>query len=380
MASGDVDPSTSDGRGRKSRLDGDRQPTIVERHDYHPVPLVAKDGVVPSVSTPDMDSRMAAIEKMVMEISRSLQTPPPEDEWENGTNVPEENTVSDLDFGFADGQGDSDPLRDLAASVGAGLLGASGVTPTVSPCTDEPQVAQSDKDKLNEVALSMLKDTFGREDVGKAVFDELAEVLDKTLRYQPNHNLVQELLEKVPYPVNVPKLKVPAMNEELLHAMSRGGKFLDSKLFRSSGLLAKSLVPIMNFLTDIYSGKMRPLSDYFQDLMCSVRLTVANLNYLHQTRRDVCKLLIKEPGLHKFCNWNCAIGEEYLFPFDMVKKVEEYRKSIKLGVPQRGRYFRGRSSFRGNRFYAKGKGPYRGSTTIYPRSYPQSGQGKESSK
>ena len=120
---------------------------------------------------------------------------------------------------------------------------------------------------------------------------------------------------------------------------------------------------------------MRPLSEYYQDLFITLRLGVANLNYFHQTRKDLCKFLINEPGLKKHCNWSSAIGDDFLFPFDMIKKVEEYRKAIKLGAPRRPRFFRGRPSFRGGRFYGRGRSNFRGS---YPRSTPQSGRGRAS--
>ena len=385
MASGGSSPPTSGNVDKKRRLDGDRPPTILERVNYAAIPRVVNANDSPTVSNPDLSARVAVIERLVTELTQTVRSALPiPDSADDGDELDEpDEHVSDFDYDIADGQGDGDPLGDLAAVARAGHLRANtvntpatSVTPPPTPGANAPPPSVlSDKTILEACSMSMLKDTLGREDEGKPVFDELADSLNKTLRLQPNHPVVHEMLEQLHYPSNVPKLKIPLMNEELLSAMPKGGKFLDTKLFRTSGLLAKCLVPILNLLTDIHGGNMRPLSEYYQDLFCTLRLSVANLNYLHQTRKDLCKLLINEPGLKKQCNWSSAIGDDFIFPFDMVKKVEEYRKAIKLGAPRRPRFFRGRPSFRGGRYYGRGRSSFRGS---YPRSAPQSGRGRAS--
>ena len=66
-------------------------------------------------------------------------------------------------------------------------------------------------------------------------------------------------------------------NDEILNALPRGGRAIDAKLFKSSGLLAIGLVPLLRFMTDVQGGALRPFPEYATELFSSVRLIVANI-------------------------------------------------------------------------------------------------------
>ena len=88
-----------------------------------------------------------------------------------------------------------------------------------------------------------------------------------------------------------------------------------------------------------------------------------------------CSVLIQENALKQLCTWQCAIGDEFIFPFDVTKKVEEYKKAKQLGVRKR-RVFRGRPGFRGRGRSYGGRGRYNNFRGFPSQSNSQSGRGK----
>ena len=383
-----MSPTASGSGAAKRALDwldaGPSTSTRAKRANTRPNVSLAEDTAdsAPSGVGNDLNARMSAIERMLATLTQTVRagpTPSPAHEFDqDDLDYDDDDHVSVSDSLDA-GQSDGDPLGRLAADIGATNLRASGQFPqshaTVPTGATVPLPASTvltDQIVLGRCTLTLLQDTLGREELGDKIYDDLADSLGKSLRHQPNALKVQELVDSIKYPANVPQLKVPLTNDEILNALPKGGRALDAKLFKSSGLLAKCLVPLLHFLSDIHDGALRPLPEYATEIFSSVRLIVANLNYLHQTRKDVYSMLIKEPGLKQLCNWKCPIGEDTILGCDINKKVEEFKKASKMGSTRRG-YPRGRSSFRGGRGYSRGRNYFRG---FSPRSSPPSGRGK----
>ena len=261
-------------------------PTRSKRARCRPDLSLAEDTAdsTPSGVGQDWNARLSAIEKMLSTLTESVRarpTPSPGLEFDqDDMDYDDHVSVDDI---LDAGQSVGDTLGTLAADIGATnvrvpdpaaqTLAVSPIGPNVP--TPTPTLL-SDKSVLGQCTQTLLQDTLGREELGEDIYDELAVCLGKSLRRQPNALKVQELSDSIKYPANVPQLKVPLTNDEILNALPKGGRALDAKLFKSSGLLAKCLVPLLRFLTDVHGGALRPLPEYATELFSGVRLIVAN--------------------------------------------------------------------------------------------------------
>ena len=115
--------------------------------------------------------------------------------------------------------------------------------------------------------------------------------------------------------------------------------FLDTKLFHTNSLLTKALVPIAQCLSDIGERKGQLVSHYLDGLNGSVRLLASAVNYINQLRKEVVRLNVHDTALAELCRWDCEVGKDSLFPFDVTKKCDELHRAKQLG----------RSGFRSHR-------------------------------
>ncbi|MPC54745.1 hypothetical protein E2C01_048670 [Portunus trituberculatus] len=128
-------------------------------------------------------------------------------------------------------------------------------------------------------------------------------------------------------------MTVPATNSAITKAMSVGGKLLDTRICHTNGVLVKALVPIAQCISDIGEKIEKPISSYLGDLNNSLRLLSSAVNYLNQVRKEVARIHVNDSALAELCKWECEVGRDELFPFDVIKKCEEIHKSRKLGRP-----------------------------------------------
>ena len=124
---------------------------------------------------------------------------------------------------------------------------------------------------------------------------------------------------------------MPATNADITKAMSTNGKLLDSHLTRTNALLAKAMVPLATMVADIGQGKGKAVNSYFDSINSSVRMLAAAFNYLNQTRKEVVRMHVREQSLTSLCKWDCPVGQDELFPFDVTKRCDEIGKVRTLG-------------------------------------------------
>ena len=78
----------------------------------------------------------------------------------------------------------------------------------------------------------------------------------------------------------------------------------------------------------------------------------AAFNWLSQSRKDIVRNNVRDVAIHELCTWDVAVGESELFPFDVTKKVDEIKKTKKLGASYTSHYkakrFNARPSQKGN--------------------------------
>lgn len=195
----------------------------------------------------------------------------------------------------------------------------------------------SGEDLENEVFIQALEDFsgifHGEEKKGKPLSDRLASILNVSLRRRPTTEGVKTACSKINIPSNVPNMTVPATNSAITKAMSVGGKLLDTRICHTNGVLVKALVPIAQCVSDIGEKTEKPVASYLSDLNNSLRLLTSAVNYLNQLRKEVARIHVNDSALAELCKWECEVGREDLFPFDVVKKCDEIHKTRKLGRP-----------------------------------------------
>lgn len=163
--------------------------------------------------------------------------------------------------------------------------------------------------------------------------ERLATILNTSLRRRPSSEGVKLTCSKIKLPSNVPNLSVPSTNSAITKAMSAGGKLLDTRLYHRNSLLAKALVPIAQCVSDIGEKPGKPISHYLKGLNNSIRLLASAVNYVNHMRKEVARFHVNNSALVDLCKWDCEVGKDSLFPFDVAKKCDEIHKTKKLGRP-----------------------------------------------
>lgn len=216
--------------------------------------------------------------------------------------------------------GDSDPMDEL-----------DGLLPSAQPCSNVG-IAQED-DAFQSILDDLAGSFLSKEEKGDPLSDKLANILNQSLRRRPIDENVKATAAKVKFPNNVDNLIVPVTNDDIIKAMTTGGKLQDARLARTNGILSKAIVPLARLLSDIGEKKCLSMDHYMTGLNASLRLVTAAFNYLNHLRKEVARIHIQDSALAKLCSWECEVGTTELFPFDVAKKCEEIHNTRKLGKP-----------------------------------------------
>ena len=196
----------------------------------------------------------------------------------------------------------------------------------------DPITTEDNSDFLK--ALDELSGHFhGEEEKGEPLSERLATILNSSLRRRPTSEGVKLACGKIKLPSNVPNLTVPSTNAALTKAMSVGGRLIDARLVYTNGLISKALVPIAQCISDIGERKGGSINSYLHGLNNSLRLLTSSVNFLNHLRKEVARIHVHDSALVDLCRWDCEVGKDELFPFDVAKKCDEIHKTKKLGRP-----------------------------------------------
>ena len=172
---------------------------------------------------------------------------------------------------------------------------------------------------------------------------------------------------------------VPKTNSYVFESLSFGPRFLDLLLQKCQLFLSKATIPLINLIGDVAAKEAKPTQDYVASAGDSLRLVTASFNYLSQTRKEIIKNDIKDPGLTKLCGWSTKVGQTELFPSDVAKQVDELRKVKKLRDSNPTKHSR---KHHANQDFRREYRPYNRSSKGYSQSSQssQSSQGHKRSK
>ena len=183
-------------------------------------------------------------------------------------------------------------------------------------------------------ALADLAGSFhGEEEQDEPISEKLANILNSSLRRRLSDDKVKATAAKIKLPSNVGNLKVPVTNNDITIAMSTGGKFLDARLTRTNCFISKAIVPMAKIVSDIGEKKNLPSEVCLSSLNDSLRLLAAAFNYNNHIRKEVARVHVNDSALAQLCKWECDVGSDELFPFNVAKKCDEIHKTKKLGMP-----------------------------------------------
>ena len=234
---------------------------------------------------------------------------------------PVEHVISDSDdAGNSDDEhqdDDRDPMDHLS---------------TIFDSSDNNNVGEPSNDFTK--ALADFADCFtSKEEKGAPIHESYATILNKSLRNKPNDANIKALLQSVKIPDNVPNLTVPATNNDIMKAMPKQAKSLDYQLVRTNTLIAKAIAPLASFVADVGQKQVKPAAEYLDGINSSVRMLTAAFNFLNFSRKEIVRNYVREKGLTSLCQWDCPVGQDELFPFDVTKRCDELRKVRTLGAP-----------------------------------------------
>ncbi|XP_045129179.1 uncharacterized protein LOC123514963 isoform X1 [Portunus trituberculatus] len=221
----------------------------------------------------------------------------------------EDREIPDL---FMDGG--SDPLDDLD-----------------NMATTNPVVDEEDNSEFLRALEELSSHFHGEEEKGEPLSERLATILNASLRRRPSTEGVKMTYNKIKLPSNVPNLTVPSTNSALTKAMSSGGKLIDTRLFHTNSLISKAIVSIAQCVSDIGERSGKTIGHYLDGLNNSIRLLASAVNYMNQLRKEVARLHVNDSALAELCRWECEVGRDTLFPFDVTKKCDEIHKTKRLG-------------------------------------------------
>ena len=298
------------------------QPASVDGHD-----------VAPAVAKP-RDPEIAQHFAMVNQLKHIIT-----DQAANVVTSPEHGVheMSDSGEASADERSMGDPLDQLISAADLAADKASGA-------------------HLDKVLDDWAGFFDGREEKGEDLSEKMAELLSASLRRRPNDVLVKEAASKFKFPANVPNMVVPALNDDLRKAYDAGGKVIEGGIFRCVGLVAKAMVPVVRMVDDVANQRIvKPATAYLDGANVSVRLMATVFNLLNHVRKDVARFHVKETALQDICNWECDVGSDKLFPFNVTKRCDEIRKTRRLGS----------SDNRNNHSFGRGGVRYFGSNDRY---------------
>ena len=189
--------------------------------------------------------------------------------------------------------------------------------------------ATSDSTSDFDAAVAGLTSFFqsNKEITGDDINGKLADALNISLRLRPVDASVNELTDKYPYPGNIPNLKVPKTNTDISTDLWKSSQYLDLLIQKCQLMTSKALIPILRLLDDITTKPKRRIQDYQEPLHDTLRLLAACFNSLSQARKDVIRTSFHDTHVSKLCTWDTPVGEEFLFDFDVVAKVDTLTKS-----------------------------------------------------
>lgn len=226
------------------------------------------------------------------------------------------------------------------------------------------QAAGSDDPKFEQVLKGLSEFFSCEEDKGPKINESFANIFQSSLRKKPGAELTEKLCKKYPRPENVENMRVPKTNDQVFSVMNKGPKYVDIGIQKAQLMLLKGLGPIITIIDDIGKGKKQPMETYLESCMDSLRLVTAAFSSLSQVRKDVVRNDVKE--MTKLCTWETPVGKEDLFGVDVMKKLDEVKKSKKLkvrdsfGGKNRNQNYNSRTRF-------QGYGSYRGGSMYYGR-------------
>lgn len=163
--------------------------------------------------------------------------------------------------------------------------------------------------------------------VGEGINESLANLLDPTLRLQPDKKEIDKLLTKYLRPGNMPNIAPPVLNKHIKKGMQKGPSIADDKLIEVQTMMGAQLSCILRILDDIgyKETEKSPIDDYVQKIRDAVRLNIWSFATLHQCRRDNIWNSCGYPT-SLVCTWDEPVGKDKLFEGDVEKRIKTLKR------------------------------------------------------
>ena len=223
---------------------------------------------------------------------------------------------------------------------------------------------------LDQLGLAWAACYAQEETAGPDIDQGLADLVAKYVRAKPVDDNIRASMAKISVPGNCPKLVVPSLNSDVQVALSKlNAKLTERVLAKITGIVCKSMVPVLNVLSEVMKKNVRLPSNHVLALSEAMALLSTVICIANQGRKNNIQNTIDEPLLRQICGPDTAVGEKELFGFNVLEKVTELKKAQKLGLDGKTRGFgpmRGRRRFPSRPYYkTRSRGGSRGGGQYY---------------
>ena len=173
---------------------------------------------------------------------------------------------------------------------------------------------------------------------GDGVKEEVAKIINKSLRCPPDANKLQERIERNKRPENVTNLQVPRVDSFLWDQLKGGTKSRDVAKQKTIAALNQALVPLIRALNHITGNKspdVMMLKNYIGD---SVKLMCGEVHKINMQRQDTIK---KElfPKFKTLCSEDQPVSPTGLFGDDLADKSKSLDTSKSVQMTPKGKTF-----------------------------------------
>ena len=230
-----------------------------------------------------------------------------------------------------------------------------------SPKPDQDNV--DDNDKQFVAILDSVVQELAQEQSGPSVSDQLANVINTTLRSKLSEEKLKEKQNAYPRPKNCETLETPRVNPEIWSQLESSTRSCDIRLQKVQGLLLKGLLPLIQLLENCRQSKD---AAYSMDKGKLVKLVLDAITLFSQANVELNsrrRAMIKPDLNEKFqqiCSEHVPITG-FLFGDDVAKTLQDIASTNRVSqkVAQTPRYTPGHHTYPAHKKPKNGRGRHR---------------------
>ena len=222
----------------------------------------------------------------------------------------------------------------------------------------EDEETDSEEDVLEDIAQQLRSPS----DVGPAVSDKLATVINGLFQSRPSEERVKDLVDNYKCPKNIEVGSAP-VNQEIWSSLNKDARAGDLKLQRIGARMASAAYAMCNLMQQLYDcrteNKELDIKHALKVGMDVMLLSCSAAQKIADHRRNALRPAIS-PQFRAICGKQESESHELLFGKDLIQRVKDIKETARLGAsynlackaPRKENHFLGR---RANDFHQRNR-------------------------